>query len=243
VTAATRPTEEQLTVDVDLLRRSQFFSALDEHALADLAFVTQAQAFHAGTLISETARFPDGVYVVAWGRVHCYRLSRAGSLATLCILHRGELFTEPRSITTHSGSPVALPEGQPRLNAYFQAVRDVIVYCIPKQRVQQLVSTDPCARAAWARLQDGWLSDLYNRLEELAGLDVPRRLAHTLARLAAAGDGHSVRETHQELAWLVGASRETVTKELNKLRRLALVQYEHHHNGIRVTDVERLHAL
>ncbi len=107
----------------------------------------------------------------------------------------------------------------------------------------KLISTDQRAADAWLELQDTWMSDLYGRLEDLSVLDVPQRLARSLTRLAASSHQHLVQETHQEPLWLVGASRETVTKELNRLRRLKLVNYEQHHSGIQVTDMERLGSL
>ncbi|HWE61682.1 MAG TPA: Crp/Fnr family transcriptional regulator [Chloroflexota bacterium] len=243
MTLTMRMIVERYSIDVPLLQRSQFFSALDEAAFGELVPLAHVHVFRPGMLISETAGFSDSVFIVARGRVHCYRLSSAGSPVTLCILHGGDLFTEPRVITPGIPAYTPGPRVQPALSAHFQTVTEVVVYCFPTHAVQVCVSADWRAAAAWTSLQNGWMSDLYSRLEELAIHDVPQRLAHTLARLSATSDDSMVLETHQELAWLVGASRETITKELNKLRRMKLIEYEQHHTGIRVADSERLRVL
>jgi RNase P/RNase MRP subunit p29 len=80
-------------------------------------------------------------------------------------------------------------------------------------------------------------------MEELACADVKVRLAHTLARLAAGDEGHVVWETHETLAWLIGASREKVTKEVCCLRRQGLVTYPSHHHGIRIVDLDYLRSM
>jgi CRP-like cAMP-binding protein len=237
-----RRTDEPV-VDIALLQQSQLFSALDDAALCELLPLVESQKYLAGMLISETQGFSDGVFVVAHGRVRSFHLSPTGGMVTLCILQKKELFVAPRRIRAGS-LPNASPAKAPyRLAAHFQAITATEVYRIPREHVQQLVSSDPRAGNAWSALQDGWLGDLYRRLEELALLDVPSRLAHTLARLCAANDMHFIPETHQELAWLVGANRETVTRELNRFRHRGLIEYERHGNGIRVLDLENLNLI
>jgi CRP/FNR family transcriptional regulator len=234
---------DELVVDVALLQQSQLFSALDDAALRELLPLVEAQKYHAGMLISETQGFSHSVFVVAHGRVRSFHLSTTGGMVTLCILQKKELFVAPRTIRPGSSLHTSSTKAPYRLAAHFQAITATEVYRIPRQQVQQLVSSDPRAADAWLELQDGWLGDLYRRLEELALLDVPSRLAHALVRLCAANDKQCIPETHQELAWLVGANRETVTRELNRFRHMGLIEYERHVNGIRVLDLENLNLI
>jgi CRP-like cAMP-binding protein len=243
MTLATHPVGVRSGVDALQLRQSQFFSALGDDALGDMISLAHSRTIPGGILLSETADFANFIFVVERGRIHCYRLSQTGSPVTLCVLHRGELFMEPRVVTPDVPSSTSGIAARSKLNAHFQSVTETRLYCFPRNDVMRLIAADRRAADAWLELQDTWMSDLYGRLEDLSVLDVPQRLARTLTRLASASHDHLVQETHQELAWLVGASRETVTKELNRLRRLKLVGYEQHHSGIQVTDMERLSSL
>ncbi len=74
-------------------------------------------------------------------------------------------------------------------------------------------------------------------------------MAAVLCRLATAAPesglfaprGLNIRLTHEQLAELVGTTRETATKLLGELRVAGLVQL--HRGGIVVLDLDRLHAV
>jgi CRP/FNR family transcriptional regulator, cyclic AMP receptor protein len=72
-----------------------------------------------------------------------------------------------------------------------------------------------------------------NIIESLSALDVKGRVARTLLDLAEkhgelveGGTRINARLTQGELAALVGASRESVNKEIGKFRRRGFIQYE-----------------
>src|SRR3990172_10217204 len=84
-------------------------------------------------------------------------------------------------------------------------------------------------------------------IESLAFRDVPERLALLLMRLAEAyGEPHgggrrlALRFTHQDLASMIGATRETVTNVLHRFRDDGLITVEDRHIVIR--DLGRLEA-
>src|SRR3990172_7941202 len=84
-------------------------------------------------------------------------------------------------------------------------------------------------------------------IESLAFRDVPERLALLLVRLAEAyGEPHgqgrrlALRFTHQDLASMIGATRETVTNVLTKFRDDGLIAIDERHIVIR--DLAKLRA-
>jgi len=230
-------------VDVHLLRVSQLFSVLHGPALRELAGVAYAEVYRGGSEIRETEHFRETVFIVADGRVRSYLLSPAGNTITLNILRRGEVFMAPWALSPRADVKAPTSSAGYKHESYFQAITRTTVYRVPNHYVQRLVGREPRLAAALLELYGMWSSLILDQLEILAFLRVPQRLARTLARLAAANDRHLVLETHQELAWLIGATRETVTKELNRLRQMALIEYELHHNGIYVRDMERLDTI
>jgi CRP/FNR family cyclic AMP-dependent transcriptional regulator len=83
------------------------------------------------------------------------------------------------------------------------------------------------------------------RLSDLIRKEVPARLAGLILRLseregAAAGDDHRIpsRHTHQQLASMVGANREAITRALGVLRKAGTVQTRN--RQIYVTDADAL---
>jgi CRP-like cAMP-binding protein len=97
------------------------------------------------------------------------------------------------------------------------------------------VGADTVLARAFARGLARRLSALEEELTELAGKSVPGRLVDLLGRLArehgiAEPDGTlriGLALTHQELADLIGTSRETLTKELGVLADVGLLRVAH----------------
>lgn len=85
-----------------------------------------------------------------------------------------------------------------------------------------------------------WLREIEERLEDTLAYDLHSRLARLLARLAAEDAHQMVWETHEELAALLGAHREDVSKAISHIRALDLVRTHQGQRGIKVIDPARL---
>ena len=89
--------------------------------------------------------------------------------------------------------------------------------------VDRLLLSDPRIAARIAEILGRRVAELETRLSDTVLKSAPDRIAGSLARLADR-DGASVRLTHEQLADLVGTTRETVTKVLGDLASRGLVQ-------------------
>jgi CRP/FNR family transcriptional regulator len=69
---------------------------------------------------------------------------------------------------------------------------------------------------------------------------IPVRLARLLCKIAKTSPDHVVHETHEDLAGLIGASREAVTRVLSDLRKRGLVESLRHRPGLHVPDPDQL---
>jgi len=92
------------------------------------------------------------------------------------------------------------------------------------------------------------LRNVNQMLGDMVFLDVPTRvakqllaLAETYAEDAKPGDQIVVPLGQDELARLVGASRETVSRALNSYRRLGMLDTSH--RRITITDLARLERM
>lgn len=89
--------------------------------------------------------------------------------------------------------------------------------------VDRLLLSDPRIAARIAEILGRRIAELENRLSDTVLKTAPDRIASALARMADR-DGASIRLTHEQLADLVGTTRETVTKVLGDLADRGLVQ-------------------
>jgi CRP/FNR family transcriptional regulator, cyclic AMP receptor protein len=90
--------------------------------------------------------------------------------------------------------------------------------------VQELLFTDPRIVLRIAEQLSTRIADLEQRLTDLTSKDLAERVAATLCQLARHTPDEPIRLTHQQLAALVGATRERTTTALGELAKHDLVQ-------------------
>ncbi len=161
------------------------------------------------------------IYVAEVGRVKLVRASFGGSESIVGIHNPGEFFGELEWLAgdrERAGSAVALDPGE--------------IWAIPATAFERRLGADAAFAAAFARGASRRLTALEREMTELAGKSVPGRLVDLLGRLAV---DHGIDEaggtvridvslTHQDLADLIGTSRETLTKELSVLADVGLLR-------------------
>jgi CRP-like cAMP-binding protein len=211
------------------LRRSPFFSTLDDAALAEAAALGRCREYRRGELI---LGYVSDCYVILGGAVRFYLLLENGQRITLGMKRAGGVALPGPSLP-----PCAM-------DLCMEVVQDRTRLCrLPAEYVRRLVSLYPRFALEAYDAMALWCMEFIERLGEMAYDHVTERLAHLLARLATLSDEHLVTETHDQLAWWIGTSRAKVTKELNQLRRLGLIAYEPRGRCIVVRDPQRLAAL
>lgn len=193
---------EQLIRDLPLLAR------LPEEDLHALASCGRVRAYPAGATIFSEGDPGDSLHVVIEGSVRIAVLSPGGEEATLALLGPGE-----------SCGELSLVDGRPR-SASAIASRATKTLVVARADFLRWLSERP--RAALALLET--LSLRMRRTDEaladLAFMDLTHRLAKRLLDLAAYHPGGSrLRITQNELAAMLGVSRESVNKQLNLFAR------------------------
>jgi CRP/FNR family cyclic AMP-dependent transcriptional regulator len=165
----------------------------------------------------------DLVFFVRSGRVKIVRTHVSGAEAIVGIRTAGDAFGELSS----AGEGVRATSAT--------ALEPTEADAIPAAAFAAALETDVALARAFARGVARRLAAAERELAELMGKSVPGRLVDALGRLAAE---HGVPEpggavrigmnlTHQDLADLIGTSRETLTKELNVLADVGLLRVAH----------------
>jgi len=201
------------------LRHSGFFCELPKGPLDDLEKIKYASAYPQGAILFLEGQAARGTYIVCSGRVKLSTTSRDGKTLILRIAQPGEVLGLHATV---SGKPYELTAEtlQPCQLDFIK--RDDFLRFLQNH-------ADACLNAAQHLSQN--CQDAY---EMIRSLGLSHSVSEKVARLLLewAVDGENTKEgirikvslTHEEMAQLVGTSRETVTRVLGEFREKHLAQ-------------------
>lgn len=165
----------------------------------------------------------DHMYVLREGRVKIFGLSGTGKETILWFCFPGEMF-----------GLAEITRGHQR-EVYAQACTDCEYDSIPQAKFKDFLANHPGTALAVLELFSCRLRVLGEMLQALTADDVTTRVVKLLLRLCArygrpmqGGICLDIPLTHQEMADMVGATRQTVTAVLNDLKRIGALRIEHH---------------
>jgi CRP/FNR family transcriptional regulator, cyclic AMP receptor protein len=220
-------------VDNDVLRQAPLFSSLDDEAAASLRSSMSETRIGRGDVLFHEGDSGDRLYVVTDGKIKLGRTSADGRENLLAILGPGQMFGElslfdpgPRSATATAVTPCTLMSlGHDELLRWLEDQPSVARALLHQLAARLRKTSDVVA--------DLVFSDVPGRVAK-ALLDLSRRFGRT------ADDGIHVHHdlTQEELAQLVGASRETVNKALADFAMRGWLRLEP--RSVVLIEVERL---
>ncbi|MEZ6064575.1 MAG: Crp/Fnr family transcriptional regulator [Planctomycetaceae bacterium] len=195
------------------LKNSELFERLDEAVIARLEREARYRKIARGGVVYMPQEAADSVYLVLTGRVKLFHITPEGKQAVLALIDAGELFGE-----------LALLDGTPR-EEYAEAMESSSLLRLPREIVRDLMASQPDLALGVTRLVGLRRRRIERRLKSLLFRSNRDRLVGLLLELAekygkrrADGVELGVRLSHQDLASIIGSTRETVTVVLNELR-------------------------
>ena len=212
---------------------SGFVDALDERARAGLAGLGHVHRYRNGASVFTEGDRTSDVALVLTGRLKIVCTTESGGEVTLAVRHPGELVGELAALDGH---------GTPR-TASAIAVGATTVRLIRATEFTDFLVAHPASSLVLLRTLTARLRDAERRRVEFGSIDASRRLARLLVELAGPPDDRgratvTLSLSQSELASLIGASRESVTRAFARLRRLDLV--ETGRRSVVVHDVDQL---
>jgi CRP/FNR family cyclic AMP-dependent transcriptional regulator len=186
------------------------FSELEPSDAHLLTEHTHTRTYPANSILINEGDQTDSLYVILEGEVKVYASDETGKEVILNILGPGEYFGE-----------LALVDDQPR-SASVMTLKPTKVMIISKQNFKQCLAENSELAFNLIRNLTRQVRGLTDSVKNLALMDVYGRVARTLLDLAAEKDGKQIIEqklTHQDIANMVGASREMVSRILKDLSR------------------------
>ena len=194
-------------------------SSLSAASLAELDRIAHATAYPEGAVIFVEGQVPHGVYVLCQGRVKLTTTSRDGKTLIMRIVQPGEILGLQSMVT---GKPYELTVETLQASqlafisraSFLRFVKEHADACL---HVTQQLSNE--CQSAYEMVRSIGLSH-----------SVSEKLARLLLQWSSDGqvtDGSirmKISLTHEELAQLIGTSRETVTRTLGELKKRRVLE-------------------
>ncbi len=217
----------------DLLQRVPFLAALADSDREALAASVTRRRYRRGDIIFQKEDPARSMFIIEKGSVRIYVPSAQGVDLTLAVMGQGDFFGD-----------LSLLDGGAR-SAGAAALAETIALVLERSDFLALLLSRPqAATAVLARVAQR-LRDTNETAADLAFLDVGGRLAKKLLDLGEVSgvqrpDGILIdlTLTQEDLANMIGVTRESVNRNLSLFRRLKLVKSEGRRLVLR--DVEGL---
>src|SRR5581483_1903100 len=202
------------------LRHSNFSCALSKGSLEGMDRIKHATAYPQGALVFVEGQAPRGVYVLCQGRAKLMATNRDGKTFILKIAQPGEILSLHAAVSGKAYE-LTVETLQPSQLAYIS--REDFLRFLKEHG-------DACLHAAQQLSND--CQSAYDVIRSI-GLShsVSEKLARLLLQWTADGrvvDGTirlKLALTHEEVAQLIGTSRETVTRTLSQLKKKGVLEF------------------
>ncbi len=196
------------------IERNRLFHGVPRDEIERFAHLFHERDYGAKEIVFSEGDLGDAIYLLKSGHVRLFRSTEDGKELTLAILGPGDVFGE-----------LALFD-ESRRQTFAEALDATYICAASVDDFTRLMGHRPALTMMVAGEMARRRREIETRIAGLAYGSVRARLQHALRHLArehgeALGNGEvriAVRLSHQELAQLIGTSRETCTLELGKLQ-------------------------
>lgn len=208
---------------VAFLQRVSIFKGVSPESLTRVASITGEKSYAKKSIIFHEGDEGDTLYILKVGRVKISKITEDGREKTLTIMQPGDFFGE-----------MAIFDNMPR-SATAEVIDDAAtVYTVAKRDFERILVENPSIAMQIMGDLTRRIRQVNQQVEDLAFKDVHERVASTL-NLLSKSEGRAIgskvlinlKMTHQDLANMVGSSRETVTRALNRLQDDGVISIAH----------------
>jgi CRP-like cAMP-binding protein len=218
------------------LKDCRLFERLSSEDLARLEAVSRVRRFPKGSPVYLPVDSYQAIMLVAQGQVKICSVHRDGRQSIQCFVNPGEIFGE-----------LALVGVEDR-DEYAETTEASTIVLMPRTIMEELLLANPGLTLGITRLVGLRKRKIERRLKNLLFQSNRQRLIHLLLELAEDYGRRvpndqielGVRLSHQDLASIIGSTRESVTLLLGKMQEEGLVRVQR--RRITVCSLPRLMA-
>tara|TARA_B100000287_G_scaffold134987_1_gene126984 strand:- start:478 stop:1137 length:660 start_codon:yes stop_codon:yes gene_type:complete len=192
----------------DFLRSIDMFSELDDAMLEPIVDQSKTLDLQRGDVLFQSGDDSSDLYIVTRGRIAIGNRSFDGRESLVALMESGDLFGE---------MPLFSNDGR---SAEARALEESSVVVIPYQPVKDLYDENPSLLWRVVEMLVSRLKSTDIALADTMFLDVTGRTAKRLLEMAGESDEFQLPITQEELAGMIGASRERVNKSISSFIKL-----------------------
>lgn len=215
------------------IKNCNLFSQLSASDIADLEAQSKVRKLKKGDPVYLPTEQADGVLLIAQGRVKVCHATPDGKQSILGFLDVGEVFGELSIL------------GNDRRDEYVEATEKTTLVLLPKDAINAVLRKYPELVMGITKLIGVRRQRVEKRLRNLLFRSNRERVIHLLIELcekygrrSEAGVSLDIRLSHQEMASIIGSTRETVTVVLGQLQKENLIQIAR--RRVVILDLHRL---
>ncbi|MBI5875889.1 MAG: Crp/Fnr family transcriptional regulator [Deltaproteobacteria bacterium] len=204
-----------------IISNARIFGSLAGKDIKTLAKMGERRQWLKGSQIISEGEEGDALYLILSGKVKVVLYGEEGKEIVLSIMKEGDVFGE-----------MALFDGEPR-SANVEVIEDAECFIIHGDDLLNYIKIHPAVALNFLAHLSKRLREADKKIGGLALLDVCGRIAHTLLSIANAGSnmqGTGVisieRLTHEDIAAMIGSSREVVSRALKKMANEGYIKIE-----------------
>jgi CRP-like cAMP-binding protein len=202
------------------LRKVPFFERIDPEVLHELVPLVEVREIPRRQVIYLPGDPGDRVFFINGGRVKCSKVTRDGKELTLAYRGAGAMFGE-----------LCVLDGAPR-DEMAEAMKNAIICELPRDAFRAVLLSDASLAFAFATVLGERRRAVEAKMEHLVFRDVQAKLAALLLELVEEygvetedGVQISLKITHQEMANLIGSTRETISLTLAQFKKRGLLDF------------------
>ena len=218
---------------IELLRKIPLFSALSDEILRNLSNTVRLQKIKQGQVIFRKGDEGTALYILRSGTIKIVLPSRLGAEIIVSIFSDGDFFGE-----------MALLDGEPR-SADAVAIKPSELLVLSRKDFLSFLQSDVNAVNSILSVLTKRMRKTHDLLEDVCFLNISQRLSKLILELGKIygrdeGDciNIDISLTQKELGDMIGATRESINKELKLLRERGLIEMRQ--NKIQICDLSRL---
>ena len=221
--------------EIAYFKQVHLFAGLSDDDIRELIGVARKRTFRAGEVIFHRDDPGQVLYIIKEGKVKIALISPDGQEISLVVFGKGEYFGELSLLDNQGRSADAI------------ALEKVECYTLQRSDFHKAIMKNPKIAIQVLEVLSRRLRNTDQQVEDLIFLDVYGRVAKKLLDLAEThgvpvenGTRIDIRLTQNELASMVGASRESVNKVLGYFTDKQFISTDKHKITVRrMTDLKR----
>ena len=206
------------------------FRDLPRSEVERLAETTRMITCPRGKVVYRAGESNEALFLLKTGRVQIVRESADGKRLISAVLGASTFFGEMALVGQR------LPQ-----DSTAEALEDALICVLSRKDLERLILEHPKVGLRFLEQLSARLLETEAVVEDFAFKSVPARLAGALLRLVDTAQDRTVHASHQELADMIAAYRETVTLALDELQTRGLVKLGR--RSIEILDPRELEKL